>query len=175
MAAQCGLQAPSTRQARLGSILEGHEEVALGLRRRRLANGLSHLSNHVPRQLTQLQQATIVMDAVRVNDNAFVVIKWIEKSVFSQEVDIGRFLTSPPLSSDPRNHCCPVLDVLDDPCDSNIQLFVMPLLREFYEPKLATVGEAVEFFRQVFVVCCITLTQCRSVPSNSLPGAPVYA
>lgn len=29
----------------------------------------------------------------------------------------------------------------------------MPLLRQFFDPKLETVGEAVEFFRQAFEVC----------------------
>ncbi|RDX54901.1 hypothetical protein OH76DRAFT_1429087 [Lentinus brumalis] len=90
-----------------------------------------------------------VIDAVRTKDSTPVTIKRILKSVHPSESEIGRFLSSPPLTSDPRNHCCPVLDVLDDPEDSDVQLIVMPLLRRYYEPKLATVGEAMELFRQV--------------------------
>ncbi len=82
-----------------------------------------------------------------------VVIKQIPKSVHPYEVDIGRYLTSSPLSDDPRNHCCPILDVLQDPRDPDIQLVVMPFLRQYNDPKFSTVGEAVEFFRQALDVC----------------------
>ena len=97
-------------------------------------------------------KTTIVLDAVRTKDGAFVVIKSLKKSIFSEEINIGRFLSSPPLASDPRNCCCPALDAFDDPYDSDLQLLVMPLLRSHYEPKFATVGEVVEFCRQLFEV-----------------------
>ena len=92
------------------------------------------------------------MDAVRTKDGAFVMIKRINKFIYREEVDIGRFFSSPLLASDPRNRCCPALDVFDDPYDSDLQLLVMPLLRRHYEPKFATVGEAMEFYRQLFEV-----------------------
>ncbi len=95
-----------------------------------------------------------IMDAVRIKDGTTVVIKRILKSVHPHESDIGRFLYS--LPPDPRNHCCPTLDVLDDPEDSDVQLIVMPLLRAYDDPKLATVGEAMEFFRQLFEVLTTT-------------------
>ena len=82
-----------------------------------------------------------------------MVIKQVRKSAHPQEVDIGRYLTSPPLSNDPRNHCCPLLDVLQDPHDSDMQLVVLPFLKRYNEPKFATIGEAVEFFRQALEVC----------------------
>ncbi|KAI0744020.1 hypothetical protein C8Q80DRAFT_1272622 [Daedaleopsis nitida] len=66
------------------------------------------------------------------------------------ESEIALYLSSPPLSNDPRNHCCPTLDVLEDPLDDDQRLIVMPLLRMYDEPKFTTVGEAVEFFRQAF-------------------------
>ncbi|RPD53215.1 hypothetical protein L226DRAFT_503286 [Lentinus tigrinus ALCF2SS1-7] len=91
-----------------------------------------------------------IMDAVMTKDGTIVVIKRIQKSVHPLEGEIGRFLSSPPLNSDPRNHCCPILDVLDDPEDADVQLIVMPLLREYDDPKLTTVGEAMELFRQLF-------------------------
>ncbi|TFK83402.1 hypothetical protein K466DRAFT_665869 [Polyporus arcularius HHB13444] len=91
-----------------------------------------------------------IMDAVRTKEGTIVVMKRIHKSVHPLEGEIGRFLSSPPLASDPRNHCCPILDVLSDPEDPDVQLIVMPLLREYDDPKLVTVGEAVELFRQLF-------------------------
>ncbi|KAI0709590.1 hypothetical protein C8T65DRAFT_197773 [Cerioporus squamosus] len=89
-----------------------------------------------------------VIDAIRTKDGRVVVIKQVQKSVHPHEVDIGRYLTSPPLSDDPRNHCCPILDVLQDPRDPDIQLVVLPFLKRYNDPKFGTVGEAVEFFRQ---------------------------
>ncbi|KAI0709591.1 hypothetical protein C8T65DRAFT_739950 [Cerioporus squamosus] len=91
-----------------------------------------------------------LIDAVRVKDGEMVVFKRVSKSVHPYEVEIGRFLTSPPLSDNPRNHCCRILEVLQDPRNPDIQIIVMPFLRSYNQPKFATVGEAVEFFRQAF-------------------------
>ncbi|RPD53219.1 hypothetical protein L227DRAFT_658388 [Lentinus tigrinus ALCF2SS1-6] len=91
-----------------------------------------------------------LIDAVKTSDGQVVVIKQVPKSVHPYEVEIGRYLTSPPLSNDPRNHCCPILAVLQDPRDPDIQLVVLPFLRRYNNPKFNTVGEAIEFFRQAF-------------------------
>ena len=80
------------------------------------------------------------------------MIKSLSKSVHPCEADIAVYLSSSPLASDPRNHCCPVLEVLHDPYDADMQYIVMPLLKNFQDPKFVTVGEAVEFFRQAFEV-----------------------
>ena len=96
------------------------------------------------------------MDAVRIKDNEMVMIKHLKKSLHTTESDIGAYFSSPPRSSDPRNHCCPVFEVLNDPNDPDIQFIVMPQLRNYRDPPFATVGEAVEFFRQAFEVCPAT-------------------
>ncbi|RPD52343.1 hypothetical protein L227DRAFT_537172 [Lentinus tigrinus ALCF2SS1-6] len=93
---------------------------------------------------------TQVIDAVRTKDDEMVAIKQIDRSDHPYEVEIGRYLTTPPLSDNPRNHCVPYLEVLQDPYVANIQLVVMPLLREYNDPPFTTVGEAVEFFHQAF-------------------------
>ena len=80
------------------------------------------------------------------------MIKSLSKSVHPCEADIAVYLSSSPLASDPRNHCCPVLEVLHDPYDADMQYIMMPLLKNFQDPKFVTVGEAVEFFRQAFEV-----------------------
>ncbi|RPD53218.1 hypothetical protein L227DRAFT_405511 [Lentinus tigrinus ALCF2SS1-6] len=97
-----------------------------------------------------LAQSSKTLDAVRSKDGQIVVIKHDSKSVHPYESDIGLFFSSPPLANDPRNHCCPVLEDMDDPYDPDRRLMVMPLLRTYNDPKFATVGEAVEFFRQIF-------------------------
>ena len=92
------------------------------------------------------------MDATRIQEGEMVVLKRISKSLHPFEVEIGRMFSSEPLSSDPRNHCCPFYDVLQDPSDDDTLLIVMPLLRRYIDPEFMSVGEAVECFRQLFEV-----------------------
>ena len=95
------------------------------------------------------------MDAVRIKDGEFVVIKQYSKSTHPHESDIALYLSSPELSQDPRNRCCPILDVLDVPDEADTRLLVMPMLRRYNRPAFATVGEAVEFCRQTFEVSIV--------------------
>jgi serine/threonine protein kinase len=46
----------------------------------------------------------------------------------------------------------PILDVLHPPGEDDIMLIVMPLLRSLDSPPFDTVGEAVDFFTQIFEV-----------------------
>ncbi|KAI0744013.1 kinase-like domain-containing protein [Daedaleopsis nitida] len=94
--------------------------------------------------------STKVMDAVRERDGEMVAIKHYSRSTHPFESDIALFLSSPPLAENSRNHCCPILDVLDDPHDHDQRFLVMPLFRFYTDPKFVTVGESVEFFRQAF-------------------------
>ncbi|KAJ7267690.1 kinase-like domain-containing protein [Mycena haematopus] len=89
-----------------------------------------------------------IMDAVRVSDNAAVVLKKIRKDHHPHEVEIANFFTA--LRPSPANHCVPILVTLQPPDDDNILIIVMPLLRELDDPRFDTFGEAVEFFRQMF-------------------------
>ncbi|TBU31673.1 kinase-like domain-containing protein [Dichomitus squalens] len=91
-----------------------------------------------------------LIDATRVADGATVVLKQVLRTEHPYEVEITQFLSSEPLKSNPKNHCVPVHEVLQILDDDNIQILVMPLLRKFYDPRFLTVGEAVEFCRQVF-------------------------
>ena len=93
-----------------------------------------------------------VLDAVRQSNGSLVLLKCISVSVHPNEIPIAQYLTSPPLSDDPRNHCCPVLEVLDDPLNPDTRIIVMPHLRKFNDPRFQTVGEAIDFCRQSFEV-----------------------
>ena len=90
-----------------------------------------------------------MLDAVRLSDRIPVMLKGVEKSVCPNEVEITTLLGSPPLSSDPRNHCPTVFEVLQVPDDDDIQILVMPLLRRHNTPRFDTVGEALECIRQI--------------------------
>jgi hypothetical protein len=85
-----------------------------------------------------------MMDATRISDGAYVTLKSIKPSIHPYEAEIGTYLSSEPLASDPKNHCVPIYEVLEVPDVEDTILLVMPLLR--------TVGESVDFFQQIFEV-----------------------
>ena len=86
---------------------------------------------------------------MRTKDERVVVIQQIRKSVQSHEVEIGRYLSSSPSYDDPRNHCCPILDVLQDLRDSDMQLVVLPFLRRYNDLSLELLGKLPSFFVEV--------------------------
>ena len=84
-----------------------------------------------------------------------VALKQLYKEDHPFEEDIARHLSSDPLSKDPRNHCVPLLDVLQPPFKDggrDLQVLVMPFLRPFDSPIFDTFGEAIECIRQLFEV-----------------------
>ncbi|KAI0363369.1 hypothetical protein BV20DRAFT_147088 [Pilatotrama ljubarskyi] len=99
---------------------------------------------------SQTHTLSQVVDAVRLSDGEMVMLKKVRRSVHPYEVAIGQYFSSGQVASEPRNHCCPLYDVLQDPKDDDLQIIVMPLLRRYNNPSFETVGEAVEFFSQVF-------------------------
>ncbi|KAJ7439687.1 kinase-like domain-containing protein [Mycena latifolia] len=91
-----------------------------------------------------------IMDAERIFDGQQVMLKWVSKKTHPYEVEIGRLFSTPALAKNPRNHCIPILDVLQDPHDDDKQIIVMPRLIRFDEPIFDTVGEVIDCFRQIF-------------------------
>ncbi|TFK53485.1 hypothetical protein OE88DRAFT_1626029 [Heliocybe sulcata] len=91
-----------------------------------------------------------IIDATRTSDGSLVVLKEIKKSRHPHEADIGLFFSAEPLASDPKNHCVPILEVLQVPDDEDLIVFVMPFLRAYRSPIFDTFGEAVAYFKQVF-------------------------
>ena len=92
------------------------------------------------------------MDATRLSDGQIVSLKQIKKSAHPVEEQIIRFFSEDPMASDRRNHCVPLYDVLQSRKDADIMFLVMPHLVRLQKYKFATVGEAVECFRQLFEV-----------------------
>ncbi|KAG5348897.1 hypothetical protein C0989_007354, partial [Termitomyces sp. Mn162] len=87
------------------------------------------------------------MDALRTAENSKVCIKRITKA--SNEIAIGKYLTSEELLSDSKNHCLPVLDDFVDPEDSTISYMIMPLLRDFNDPEFGAHGEVIDCVTQL--------------------------
>lgn len=69
----------------------------------------------------------------------------------SHESVLSQLFSEPTLRSDKRNRCVPILDVLSLPDCADV-LLVMPFLRFWDDPRLQTIGEVVEFFRQMLEV-----------------------
>jgi len=78
------------------------------------------------------------------------MLKSVSRSVFPHEVEIGQFFSSEPLASDPRNHCVPIYEILQDPTIEDTVIIVMPFLRLHNDPAFNTVGEVLECFKQIF-------------------------
>ena len=81
-----------------------------------------------------------------------MVLKRVPVSVHPHEREIAEFFSTGDISKDPRNHCVPIITVLEPPGDTGEIILVMPLLRFFYDPPFYTVGELVDFLTQAFEV-----------------------
>lgn len=115
------------------------------------------------------QMANTIMDATRKSDGKVVTIKSIDQTVHPFEEEIGKYLSSPDLASDPTNHCVPIYEVLRVPDVEDRILLVMPILRPFNDPPFEAVGEAMDFFQQIFEV---NMTNCsKSFHANVRLGA----
>lgn len=113
--------------------------------------------------ITSSSQFAHILDATRIRTGELVTLKRIKKSYHLTEIEIMEHFSSEPLISHPRNHCIPLIEVLDVPDDRDEAILVLPMLRPFRDPPMETVGEAVEFFRQVFEGSCYCISpQCRS-------------
>jgi len=87
------------------------------------------------------------MDATRISDGRPVMLKKLPFEEGPHELEINRLFSTEPLASNPRNHCAPLLDVIQLPNDPPIM--VHSLLRPFYDPRFETFGEFLSFFSQV--------------------------
>jgi hypothetical protein len=92
-------------------------------------------------------QLRVCMDATRISDGRPVMLKRLLPREGLYELEINKHFSTEPLSSDPRNHCARLLDVIQLPDEAPIM--VHPMLRPFYDPPLRTYGEFVTFFAQL--------------------------
>ncbi|KAF8203469.1 kinase-like domain-containing protein [Mycena galopus ATCC 62051] len=83
-----------------------------------------------------------VLDATRISDGAQVILKFIEP--ISAETEVARFLANEPGA---HEHCVPMLDLLT--VDDELSIMVMPRMHDCAKPTFETIGEVVEFIRQV--------------------------
>ena len=104
-----------------------------------------------------------------------VQLKHISRRQHPYEVEIATMFSSDPHKSHLKNHCVPIFEVLADPNDDDSFMLVMPLLRAFDNPRFLTVGEAIEFFRQIFEVCGSKRKGTLCLLSMRSTGVAIYA
>lgn len=110
--------------------------------------------------LNSVQRAQLI-DATRVEDGRLVYIKRVGTGDLETEIVLK--LTRESLRADPRNHCVPVLDVIQDDVDPSVSYLVMPYLRLMDDPAFENVEEAVDFVDQILDVRDITFTNIHAL------------
>ena len=113
-----------------------------------------------------LERSTI-MDATRISDGRIVTLKKVYKRFTPFEESTIRRFSEEPLASDPHNYTIPLYDIIHPPWDESIVFLVMPYFIRIHKHKYATVGEALECFRQLFEVSSMPL---YSVPNTREVG-----
>jgi len=110
------------------------------------------------------------MDATRRRDGRRVMLKKVLHEEGPHELRIAQSFSSPEVARDPRNHCVPLLDVIEIP-DAGQKLMVMPFLRPFNNPRFQTFGEFVAFFTQT---CEVSDKISSSLIKSDCVGIRVY-
>ncbi|KAJ3776846.1 hypothetical protein FB446DRAFT_635306 [Lentinula raphanica] len=93
------------------------------------------------------------LDAIRVADGKPVMLRIADAPSISDELKIGRIVSSKDMRSDPRNHCIPTYDRLEIPKatdEGKTCIVVMPYLVAWDKVDFQTVGEVIDFCSQVF-------------------------
>lgn len=93
-----------------------------------------------------------IIDAVRQSDGEMVALKVVSKTLHPFEEEISQMFSRDELISEARNHCIRIYEVLQVPDEADKIILVMPLMRAYDNPEFVTVGEAVDFFSQIFEV-----------------------
>ncbi|KAJ3891694.1 hypothetical protein GG344DRAFT_76683 [Lentinula edodes] len=101
-----------------------------------------------------------VMDALRISDSYMVAMKRVKVS--TGEDKVASFFSDEEHNTNSRNHCIRVLEVLAVPGNDNEKILVMPWLRNVMDPRFRTIGEAIQFFKEMIEVCLLLLSQFSS-------------
>lgn len=81
------------------------------------------------------------------------MLKKISKRNNPEEIRILEFFSQQEIAADTRNHCIPLIATLSPSGDDDCAIYVMPILRQYDDPPFNSVGEAVDFLRQILEVC----------------------
>ncbi|KIK54375.1 hypothetical protein GYMLUDRAFT_48743 [Collybiopsis luxurians FD-317 M1] len=97
-----------------------------------------------------------IIDALRMSDSLMVAIKRVthplmdSKRTVSQDERIATLFSSDEHVSNSQNHCIRVLQVLHIPGIGDETLLVMPWMRKPKDPDFRTIGEGLQFVKEIF-------------------------
>ncbi len=100
------------------------------------------------------------MDAMDLSSGKVVALKLIRHLENPHELDIGTFLVK---STDPRNHCVPILRELPVPDMDNHTIIVVPYLRPWHDPPFKTIGEGIQFLKEMLELRCMFIYTMTNV------------
>ncbi|PBK97492.1 hypothetical protein ARMGADRAFT_1060679 [Armillaria gallica] len=86
------------------------------------------------------------MDVMDLSSGKVAALKLIRHLENPHKLEIGTFLVK---STDPRNHCVPILRELPVPDMENHTIIVMLYLRPWHDPPFKTIGEGIQFFKEM--------------------------
>ncbi|KAJ3768451.1 hypothetical protein FB446DRAFT_276121 [Lentinula raphanica] len=94
------------------------------------------------------------MDALRISDSLVIALKHVKlfpNFGTGEEHQIATFFSDEANgnNANPRNHCVRVIEVLPVPNEENEKILVMKWMRPVMNPRFRTVGEGVQFFREM--------------------------
>ncbi|KAJ3748356.1 kinase-like domain-containing protein [Lentinula detonsa] len=93
-----------------------------------------------------------IMDARRISDSLVVAMKRVKIS--TSEDQIATLFSNDAHNSDPHNHCVRIIEVLPV-SEGNEKILVMAWMREIMDPRFRTVGEAVQFLKEMVESCSV--------------------
>jgi hypothetical protein len=97
-----------------------------------------------------MRKRAIIIDAIRMEDNAKVVIKAVQTK--RSEISLLRFLNSPKLRADSRNNLVNVFDIMLAPDNDEEAFVVMPRLMIFAVIPFQHISEVLDAFGQFLEV-----------------------
>ncbi|KAJ3990954.1 hypothetical protein F5050DRAFT_1890410 [Lentinula boryana] len=93
----------------------------------------------------QIMFHSAIMDALRISDSLVVAMK----RVSTGEDQIAALFSDDAHKSDSRNHCVRIIEALPVPGDDAEKILVMVWMREIMDPRFRTVGEAIQFLKEM--------------------------
>ncbi|KAJ3996370.1 kinase-like domain-containing protein, partial [Lentinula boryana] len=95
---------------------------------------------------SQIMIHSAIMDALRISDSLVVAMKHVKIS--TSEDQIATLFSNDAHNLNPHNHCVRIIEILPVP-EGNEKILVMAWMHEIMDPRFRTVGEAVQFLKEM--------------------------
>ncbi|KAJ3846558.1 hypothetical protein EV368DRAFT_88825 [Lentinula lateritia] len=109
-----------------------------------------HANSVLDETFTYCSQHPYIMDALRLSDSLMVALKLVKVS--TGEDKLTMLFSDDDHNPDPHNHCVRILEVLPVPGEDAEKILVMVWMRNVMDPGFRTIGEAIQFFKEIIQV-----------------------